>query len=98
MSITIQKYKQSDIEVWDKFIKQSNNGTLFHTQKFLSYHPTDRFLDNSLIFQKKGNIISVLSAAIKKEKGKKGKDSMVDDVTGTVVSKYPNYTVRDPKS
>jgi hypothetical protein len=30
--------------------------------------------------------------------GKKGKNSMVDDVTGTVVSKYPNYTVRDPKS
>ena len=42
MSITVQKYKQSDFEAWDKFVDQSNNGTLFHLRLFLSYHHSAR--------------------------------------------------------
>ena len=71
MGITVRKYKQSELEAWDNFVKLSNNGTLFHSRKFLNYHPKDRFLDNSLIFQTNGNIISVLPAAIRKLKSKK---------------------------
>jgi hypothetical protein len=53
MSITVRKYKQSDFEAWDKFVDQSNNGTLFHSRRFLGYHPKNRFNDHSLIFKKK---------------------------------------------
>ena len=55
MSITIRRFIHSDEKVWDAFVASSNNGTLFHTRKFLSYHPKDRFLDHSLVFEKKGN-------------------------------------------
>ena len=32
----------SDTE-WDKFVEESDNGTMFHKREFLSYHPKDRF-------------------------------------------------------
>ena len=69
MGITVRKYTQSDEKVWDEFVEHSNNGTLFHTRKFLYYHPEDRFLDHSLVFEKGGNIISVLPGTIQKKEG-----------------------------
>ena len=69
MSITVRKYNQSDNNAWDNFVESSNNGTLFHTRKFLCYHPEGRFLDHSLIFEKKDNIICVLPGAIEKKEG-----------------------------
>ncbi len=71
MSITVRKYKQSDFEAWDKFVEQSNNGTLFHSRRFLGYHPKNRFNDHSLIFKKKEKVIGVLPAAVIVEDGKK---------------------------
>ena len=71
MSITVRKYKQSDFEAWDKFVDQSNNGTLFHSRRFLGYHPKNRFNDHSLIFKKKEKVIGVLPAAVIVEDGKK---------------------------
>lgn len=61
--MTIEPYHERDAESWDAFVKESNNGTLFHTRKFLSYHPSGRFRDKSLIFLKKGSPIAVLPAA-----------------------------------
>lgn len=58
-----QKYK----EKWDKFVKESKNGTIFHTRQFLSYHPPDRFRDHSLLFVKDGHILSVLPACVIEE-------------------------------
>ena len=69
MSITIHQFNSSDEKSWDEFVISSNNGTLFHTRKFLNYHPSDRFLDHSLIFKQKGHIISVLPAVIQKKGG-----------------------------
>ena len=71
MTITIRKFTPKDSRDWDEFVLNSNNGTLFHTQKFLGYHPSDRFKDNSLIFEKKGNILALFPAAIIKNKIKK---------------------------
>ncbi|GIS72345.1 MAG: hypothetical protein CM1200mP10_19220 [Candidatus Neomarinimicrobiota bacterium] len=42
---------------------QANNGTIFHTRKFLAYHPQDRFIDHSLIFCKKNKPYVLLPAA-----------------------------------
>lgn len=44
-------------------MQSSNNGTLFHYRSFLSYHIDRKFEDHSLFFEKKGNIIAILSAA-----------------------------------
>ena len=63
MKITVRKFTVKDIKNWDEFVGQSNNGTIFHTRKFLSYHGTKRFLDHSLIFQKKGRLIALLPSA-----------------------------------
>ena len=50
--------------IWDDFINQSNNGTLFHKQSFLSYHLDRKFKNHSLLFYKENNLICVLPAAI----------------------------------
>ena len=81
MNITVSKYNKSKFEVWDKFVKQSNNGTLFHLRLFLSYHIDNKFTDHSLIFEKKGSIISVLPAAIQK----KGNEKVLISHPGTSV-------------
>ena len=49
---------------WDAFIEtRANNGTLFHKRAFLAYHPPDRFVDDSLLFYKRGELQAVLPAA-----------------------------------
>jgi len=57
------RYEKKYLNVWEDFAESSNNGTIFHTRKFLSYHPADRFKDCSLLFKDKNKIISVLPAA-----------------------------------
>ena len=43
----IYRYTDSDQSLWDDFVPNANNGTLFHLRSFLSYHPYDRFVDHS---------------------------------------------------
>ena len=43
--VEIIKYRTENMEMWDNFVKESRNGTIFHTQKFINYHPKDRFED-----------------------------------------------------
>ena len=57
------RYEKKYHNEWEDFVESSNNGTIFHTRKFLSYHPADRFKDNSLIFKDKNKIISIIPAA-----------------------------------
>ena len=59
----IYRYTDSDQSLWDDFVPNANNGTLFHLRSFLSYHPHDRFVDHSLLVNKKGKIFSVFPAA-----------------------------------
>ena len=67
--LEIKLYTQKYKERWDKFVEDSKNGTIFHTQKFLSYHPPDRFKDFSILFIKDGNVLSVFPACIVEENG-----------------------------
>lgn len=62
----IHRYTDSDKNLWDDFVPLSNNGTLFHLRSFLDYHPLDRFIDHSLLIEKKGKLFSVFPAAEKK--------------------------------
>ncbi|MDR3609093.1 MAG: GNAT family N-acetyltransferase [Ignavibacteriaceae bacterium] len=61
----IIQYSERWKEKWDSFVNKSNNGTIFHLQKFLDYHPKDRFQFNHLIFLDKGNIKAVLPGSLK---------------------------------
>jgi len=58
-------------EDWNDFIDKSDNGTIFHRRDFLAYHPKDRFIDSSLVFEKSSKLFSVLPAIEFKNDGKK---------------------------
>ena len=63
--LTITKYNDILFNEWEKFISDSNNGTIFQKQAFLKYHINRKFLDGSLVIKKKGTIVAVVPAAIK---------------------------------
>jgi hypothetical protein len=60
----IIRYSENWKEKWDKFVLSSNNGTMFHLQKFFDYHTPGKFNFNHLIFLEKGEIVAVLPGAI----------------------------------
>ncbi len=65
MSLMIEQFSGKRETQWDAFIASSRNGTLFHTRKFLSYHPADRFTDASLLFLDGEKVVGLLPAARK---------------------------------
>tara|TARA_B100000579_G_scaffold425732_1_gene431891 strand:- start:1217 stop:2173 length:957 start_codon:yes stop_codon:yes gene_type:complete len=50
--------------LWDAFIDESSNGTLFQKQSFLAYHIDRKFINHSLLFYKNNTLVAVLSAAL----------------------------------
>jgi len=58
-------------EHWDSFVDNSDNGTIFHKRKFLSYHPKSRFKDHSLIVNKNEKLFSVFPAVELNRDGQK---------------------------
>ena len=62
--VEIVEYHPELQEQWDNFVWHSRNGTIFHTQRFIGYHPPSRFEDCSLLFKKRNKILAVLPAAI----------------------------------
>ena len=71
MKITIRQFLPTDSKIWDHFVNSAGNGTLFHLRSFLSYHIERKFNDHSLIFEKKGKIIALFSAAVIEKGGDK---------------------------
>jgi hypothetical protein len=63
MAIQVVPYTEDLKERWDRFVIQSNNGTIFHLQKFLDYHPKGRFNWHHLVFLDKKEIVGVLPGA-----------------------------------
>jgi hypothetical protein len=94
MHISIEEYQPSFEEQWDSFVWQSNNGTIFHTRKFLSYHPPDRFEDNSLVFMKNKRIIALFPATIRYEGHRKILTSHRGSSYGGFVTKF-NLSIRN---
>ncbi len=58
------EYTEEWKEEWDKFVLASNNGTMFHMQKFFDYHEPGKFSFNHLIVLDKGNIVALLPGAV----------------------------------
>ena len=68
--LEVYRFNELDLKDWDDFVERSYNGTMFHTRRFLTYHPPDRFQDHSLYFQKKDKQYGVFPAAsVNKENG-----------------------------
>jgi len=65
MKISIQPFIETNFNDWDNFVLTSNTGTLFHTRKFLSYHPPDHLEDTSLVFLKEDRQLALLPAAVR---------------------------------
>ncbi|MCK5146032.1 GNAT family N-acetyltransferase [bacterium] len=61
----IREYTPSDKNNWDEFVAHSNNGNIFHLQKFFDYHTTDKFEYNHLVFLEQGKIVAVLPGRLK---------------------------------
>lgn len=56
----IVKYTLDLKKTWDDFVYNfSFNGTVFHTKEFLSYHPEDRFQDESVLIYDDNKLLSV---------------------------------------
>ena len=68
--ITVKRHSKKNKFLWDSFVKNANNGTMFHLRRFLSYHPEKRFVDHSIEFYKKNILFSVFPAAESRINGK----------------------------
>ena len=84
----IEKYTEKYESRWDNFVENSRNGTIFHSRRFLSYHPASRFEDFSLLFLKDGNIFAVLPACVDFVNGKKVLTSHKGSTYGGFVIPY----------
>ncbi len=64
-SIRVVEYSAGDAALWDNFVRRSMNGTVFHSQQFLRYHPANRFTFRHLLFFEEEKLVAVLPGAIK---------------------------------
>ncbi len=54
------KYSEEWKIKWDEFVLNSNNGTMFHLQKFFDYHTPGKFKFDHLLFVEKNKIVALL--------------------------------------
>ena len=60
------RYEPAEHEaMWDEFIERSMNGTVFHSQQFLHYHPEGRFDLHHLLFFEGNRLIAVLPGGLR---------------------------------
>jgi hypothetical protein len=64
--IRVVRYESSAHEAqWDAFIGRSMNGTAFHSQQFLRYHPEGRFNFQHLLFFEGHRLVAVLPGGLR---------------------------------
>lgn len=64
MALQIIPYTDDWKNAWDDFVLASNNGTMFHLQRFLQYHEKGKFSWHHLMFVEKNKLVAVLPAAM----------------------------------
>lgn len=67
MEITIKEYEDIYETSWDDFVLNNTLGTIYHTRRFINYHPKDRFIDKSILLFYKEELICVLPCTIEKK-------------------------------
>jgi hypothetical protein len=63
----IVEYDERYREEWDDFVLKSNNGTMFHLQRFLDYHRPEKFQFNHLVFLHERKLVAVLPGQVKND-------------------------------
>ncbi|HEY3875972.1 MAG TPA: GNAT family N-acetyltransferase [Candidatus Kapabacteria bacterium] len=54
-------------DLWDRFIERSMNGTVFHKQQFLAYHPEGRFYLHHLLFFEGERLVAILPGGLREQ-------------------------------
>jgi lipid II:glycine glycyltransferase (peptidoglycan interpeptide bridge formation enzyme) len=60
----IRPYRSEDANAWKAFLRDSNNGTLFHDLDFLAYHPPGRYDFRHLVALRGTHIDAVIPGAL----------------------------------
>jgi hypothetical protein len=94
MNYDISFYEEKDRSEWERFARNAANGTFFHFQKFLDYHPEGRFDHRHLIFRRKGHIVAIWPGAYRDEDGLKAWTSHPGASYGGLVTSASN-SIRD---
>lgn len=70
MGISVSRLSESDRSQWDEFVDASNEGTLFHTLRFLGYHG-ERFAsqEHHLVIRKGQSWIGVMPMTLSEDEG-----------------------------
>ncbi len=88
------KYENKYEDRWDRFVlEKSRNGTFLQTRRFLSYHPTERFTDASLMVLQGGNIAAVIPSCEIVDDGKKCFFSHKGSTFGSIVLDEDRYNI-----
>ncbi|MBN1543563.1 GNAT family N-acetyltransferase [candidate division KSB1 bacterium] len=61
-SIEVERFVEADAAAWDDYVERTNNGTIFHSRRFLGYHPAGRFVDHSLWLTREGKRVALFPA------------------------------------
>ncbi len=64
--MTITPYTHERKDEWNRFVKESKNGTFLFDRNFMDYH-ADRFVDCSLLVEQNGRTIACLPANINRQ-------------------------------
>tara|TARA_R110001592_G_scaffold27387_9_gene101413 strand:+ start:13717 stop:14676 length:960 start_codon:yes stop_codon:yes gene_type:complete len=68
LRLRIQIYEKKFEQIWDNFIDNGVLGTIYHTRKFINYHPKERFQDKSILIFNNNVLICVLPCCKKGDK------------------------------
>jgi hypothetical protein len=60
----IRPYRTEEAAAWKAFLKDSNNGTLFHDLDFLAYHPPGKYDFRHLVALRRSRIDAVIPGAL----------------------------------
>ena len=61
MSLSVERYRADDQDMWNRFVAESRNGTFLIDRGFMEYH-ADRFDDHSLVLREAGEPVALLPA------------------------------------
>lgn len=68
--INVRTAQEADLSLWTSFTERSNNGTVFHTPAFLSYHPPGRFENHHLMIEDgSGKLLACVPGALSDNEG-----------------------------
>jgi hypothetical protein len=86
--VEIAPLTPSERPLWQAFLAESANGTLFHDLAFLDYHPADRFRFAHLVLRQKNKILALVPGGLAtKEEGEIFVSPLGASVGGPAVAK-----------